>query len=143
MEHRNASEEEWDNKVILMFVMSDNGLTFGLFIIMPIDPFLTMRYHSQQWRTWGACFIQVAWRRHQKRKHEAALWEEEKRLQDALAKGGETSSSSLRATIYASKFATNMLHKLKRNRSQAPKLMPPSLLPQKPVDLDFSAEDGA
>lgn len=103
----------------------------------------TFRYHSQQWRTWGACFIQVAWRRHQKRKHEAALWEEEKRLQDALAKGGETSSSSLRATIYASKFATNMLHKLKRNRSQAPKLMPPSLLPQKPVDLDFSAEDGA
>ncbi|XP_048444021.1 probable cyclic nucleotide-gated ion channel 16 [Pyrus x bretschneideri] len=26
------------------------------------------RYYSHQWRTWGACFIQVAWRRFRKRK---------------------------------------------------------------------------
>ncbi|PWA58283.1 cyclic nucleotide-gated ion channel 1 [Artemisia annua] len=101
----------------------------------------TFRYHSQQWRTWGACFIQAAWRRHQRRKHEAALLEEEKRLHDALAKGGETSSPSLGATIYASRFASNMLHKMKRNRSHTPRLLPQSVLPQKPVDPDFSADE--
>ncbi|GMH11558.1 hypothetical protein Nepgr_013399 [Nepenthes gracilis] len=26
------------------------------------------RYYSHQWRTWGACFIQAAWRRYKKRK---------------------------------------------------------------------------
>ncbi|PWA35230.1 cyclic nucleotide-gated ion channel 1 [Artemisia annua] len=101
----------------------------------------TFRYHSQQWRTWGACFIQAAWRRHQRRKHEAALLVEEKRLHDALAKGGETSSPSLGATIYASRFASNMLHKMKRNRSHTPRLLPQSVLPQKPIDPDFSADE--
>ncbi|CAN6477549.1 unnamed protein product [Victoria cruziana] len=28
----------------------------------------TFRFYSHQWRTWAACFIQVAWRRHKKRK---------------------------------------------------------------------------
>ncbi|KAI3693447.1 hypothetical protein L6452_33282 [Arctium lappa] len=104
----------------------------------------TFRYYSQQWRTWGACFIQVAWRRHCRKKQEQALWEEEKRLQDALAKGGENSSPSLGAAIYASRFAANILHNLKRNRSNSPKLLPTmglSMLPQKPVDPDFSAVD--
>jgi cyclic nucleotide gated channel, plant len=32
----------------------------------------TFRFYSQQWRTWAACFIQVAWRRHCKRDHRAA-----------------------------------------------------------------------
>ncbi|XP_071715636.1 cyclic nucleotide-gated ion channel 1-like [Rutidosis leptorrhynchoides] len=104
----------------------------------------TFRYYSQQWRTWGACFIQVAWRRHCVRKHEKVLYEEEKRLQDALAKAaGETSSPSLGAAIYASRFAANILHKL-RNRSHSTKILPPivpSMLPQKPVDPDFSDED--
>uniref|UniRef100_A0A803M821 Cyclic nucleotide-binding domain-containing protein n=1 Tax=Chenopodium quinoa TaxID=63459 RepID=A0A803M821_CHEQI len=27
------------------------------------------RYHSHQWRMWGACYIQSAWRRYRKRKH--------------------------------------------------------------------------
>ncbi|TMW83933.1 hypothetical protein EJD97_000430, partial [Solanum chilense] len=26
------------------------------------------RFYSHQWRTWAACFIQAAWRRHKKRK---------------------------------------------------------------------------
>ncbi|XP_024996086.1 cyclic nucleotide-gated ion channel 1 [Cynara cardunculus var. scolymus] len=104
----------------------------------------TFRYHSQQWRTWGACFIQVAWRRHCRKKQEQTLREEEKRLRDALAKVGESSSPSLGAAIYASRFASNMLHNLKRNRSNSPKLLPTmvlSMLPQKPVDPDFSAVD--
>ncbi|PQQ04203.1 hypothetical protein Pyn_24789 [Prunus yedoensis var. nudiflora] len=64
----------------------------------------TFRLYSQQWRTWAACFIQAAWRRHCKKKLETSLLEEENRLQDALAKAGP-SSPSLGATIYASRFA--------------------------------------
>ncbi|KAH7550438.1 hypothetical protein JRO89_XS13G0191000 [Xanthoceras sorbifolium] len=35
------------------------------------------RYHSHQWRTWGACFIQAAWRRFIKRKKAMELAREE------------------------------------------------------------------
>uniref|UniRef100_A0A6N2KFV9 Uncharacterized protein n=1 Tax=Salix viminalis TaxID=40686 RepID=A0A6N2KFV9_SALVM len=28
----------------------------------------TLRFHSQQWRTWAACSIQAAWRRYSKKK---------------------------------------------------------------------------
>ncbi|RDX57868.1 Protein CNGC15c, partial [Mucuna pruriens] len=31
------------------------------------------RFYSHQWRTWAACFIQAAWRRHKKRKEVAEL----------------------------------------------------------------------
>ncbi|XP_057956232.1 protein CNGC15b [Malania oleifera] len=31
------------------------------------------RFYSHQWRTWAACFIQAAWRRHKKRKGAAML----------------------------------------------------------------------
>jgi len=31
------------------------------------------RFYSYQWRTWAACFVQAAWRRHKKRKEVAEL----------------------------------------------------------------------
>lgn len=31
------------------------------------------RFYSHQWRTWAACFVQAAWRRHKKRKLTAEL----------------------------------------------------------------------
>ncbi|XP_014497435.1 protein CNGC15c [Vigna radiata var. radiata] len=31
------------------------------------------RFYSHQWRTWAACFVQAAWRRHKKRKEVAEL----------------------------------------------------------------------
>lgn len=31
------------------------------------------RFYSYQWRTWAACFVQAAWRRHKKRKELAEL----------------------------------------------------------------------
>ncbi|KAI9073226.1 hypothetical protein K1719_044835 [Acacia pycnantha] len=43
------------------------------------------RFYSSQWRTWAACFIQAAWRRHCKRTIEKSLREAEDMLQDALA----------------------------------------------------------
>ncbi|KAL7229935.1 hypothetical protein ACSBR2_008477 [Camellia fascicularis] len=102
----------------------------------------TFRFYSHQWRTWAACFIQAAWRRHCRKKLEESLREEENRLQDALAMGGG-SSPSLGATIYASRFAANALRTLRRNgprRARLPERRQPMLL-QKPAEPDFTAED--
>ncbi|XP_027160423.1 cyclic nucleotide-gated ion channel 1 isoform X2 [Coffea eugenioides] len=101
----------------------------------------TFRFYSQQWRTWAACFIQAAWRRHCRKRHEKSLRDEEDRLQGALANGGN--SPSLAATIYASKFAANALRALRRNHPRTAKVSPvlPSLLLQKPAEPDFNAED--
>ncbi|CAD5195965.1 cyclic nucleotide-gated ion channel 18-like [Musa acuminata AAA Group] len=94
------------------------------------------RFYSYQWRTWGACFIQVAWRRYKKRKLARELAEQEYPDYDPVleddesqdmehdgaplladyADGGEVSSGEtetgsnfqhLGATILASKFAKN------------------------------------
>lgn len=102
------------------------------------------KFYSQQWRTWAACFIQAAWRRHCRKKLENSLREEEEedRLQDELGKGGNL--TSLGATIYASKFAANALRQLRRNHpTSSTKLSPrlPLLLVQKPAEPDFSAEN--
>ncbi|KAF3432855.1 hypothetical protein FNV43_RR23957 [Rhamnella rubrinervis] len=102
----------------------------------------TFRFYSQQWRTWAACFIQAAWRRHSKKKLEESLQEEENRLQDALARAGG-SSPSLGATIYASRFAANALRALRRNttrKARVPERLPPMLL-QKPAEPDFTSEE--
>lgn len=32
-----------------------------------------LRFYSQQWRTWAACFVQAAWRRHQRKKLRESL----------------------------------------------------------------------
>lgn len=104
----------------------------------------TFRFYSQQWRTWAACFIQAAWRRYIKKKHEESLKEEENRLQDALAKEACGSSPSLGATIYASRFAANILRTIRRSGSvrkpRMPERMPPMLL-QKPAEPDFNSDD--
>ncbi|GAB2293964.1 Cyclic nucleotide-gated ion channel 1 [Dionaea muscipula] len=103
----------------------------------------TFRFYSQQWRTWAACFIQVAWRRYCRKKMEDLLREEEDRLQSALARQAGTSSPSFTATIYASRFAANILRSLRRNKMHKPRLperLPPLLL-QKPAEPDFSVED--
>ncbi|GMH00426.1 hypothetical protein Nepgr_002265 [Nepenthes gracilis] len=95
---------------------------------------LTFRFYSQQWRTWAACFIQVAWRQYYRRKLE-------KSLHDTLAhKAG--SSLSLGATIYASRFAANALRILRRNAACSTR-MPPRLTPlRKPAEPDFGSEGG-
>ncbi|KAD5961205.1 hypothetical protein R6Q59_014165 [Mikania micrantha] len=102
----------------------------------------TFRFYSQQWRTWAACFIQAAWRRHCRKKLEDSLREEEDRLQSALT-GAGGSSPSLGATIYASRFAANALRALRRNgarKGRIPEKLPPLML-QKPAEPDFTAED--
>ncbi|MCD7471264.1 Cyclic nucleotide-gated ion channel 1 [Datura stramonium] len=101
----------------------------------------TFRFYSQHWKTWAACFIQAAWRRHCRNKLEKSLREEEDRLQAALA--NETANlPSLGATIYASKFAANALRALRRNHPRVSKSstrLSPLLLLQKPAEPDFSS----
>ncbi|KAK1558363.1 hypothetical protein Q3G72_001484 [Acer saccharum] len=80
--------------------------------------FIASQFHSVQWRTWAACFIQAAWRRHCKQKLAKSLREAEDRLQDALATEAGT-STSLGATIYASRFAANLLQPLRLNNRVA------------------------
>lgn len=104
--------------------------------------YLFFRYYSQQWRSWAACFIQAAWRRHCKREFEKSLRENEDRLQNALARESGT-TPSLGATIYASRFAANALRALRRNRVPSANLPHnvPTLLIQKPIEPDFTAEE--
>lgn len=104
----------------------------------------TFKYYSQQWRTWAACFIQAAWRRHCRRNIERSIQEaEEDRLQDALTKEGGGTSPTLGSTIYASKFSANLLGRVRRNHPLTAKLSPklPPLLLQKPAEPDFSGQD--
>ncbi|PHU19166.1 putative cyclic nucleotide-gated ion channel 10 [Capsicum chinense] len=74
----------------------------------------TFRFYSQHWRTWAACFIQAAWRRHCRNKLEKSLREDEDILQAALTNEIAT-LPNLGATIYASKFAANALRALRHN----------------------------
>ncbi|GLU11837.1 hypothetical protein SLE2022_285570 [Rubroshorea leprosula] len=56
------------------------------------------RFHSHQWRTWAACFIQASWRRYRKRKEEAKLRAVEK-LPARTELGLPGSGFSMYATI--------------------------------------------
>lgn len=97
------------------------------------------RFYSQQWKTWAACFIQSAWRRYCKRKLDGALREDENKLQTALAKDAGV-SPSLGATIYASKFAANILrtvHPISPRQTRVSERPTPLLL-QKPSEPDFT-----
>ncbi|KAI9180006.1 hypothetical protein LWI28_000170 [Acer negundo] len=102
----------------------------------------TFRFCSVQWKTWAACFIQAAWRRHCKQKLAKSLREAEDRLQDALATEAGT-STSLGATIYASRFAANLLRPLRQNsprNTRIPPRLPLLIPPQKPTEPDFTAD---
>ncbi|CAM0901952.1 unnamed protein product [Alopecurus aequalis] len=92
----------------------------------------TFRFYSQQWRTWGACFIQAAWRRYYKRK----MAEQRRREEEAANR--QSSGPSLGATIYASRFAANALRGVHRLRSKA---SPTLVRPPKPPEPDFGVDD--
>lgn len=97
----------------------------------------TFRFYSQQWRTWAAIFIQVAWRRHRRKKLEESLREEEEKVHTWEKSGGE--SPSLAVTIYASRFAANALRGLREKKARLLEELP--VLPPKPAEPDFSAEE--
>ncbi|XVF16453.1 hypothetical protein REPUB_Repub10bG0031900 [Reevesia pubescens] len=117
------------------------------------------RYYSHQWRTWGACFIEAAWRRFKKRKMTKELMAKERNfyykddIEDGLYYEDEnietTSTDSpnnfqhLGATILASKFAANTRkgpnnHKVAVIDSSSNSLKMPKLF--KPEEPDFSVD---
>lgn len=96
----------------------------------------TFRYYSHHWRTWGACFIQAAWRRYQRRRlAELRRKEEDEYLAE---QGAATDKLSLGATILAGRFAKNAMRSVQRLRSMhAAELSRISNIP-KPSEPDFS-----
>ncbi|MFS7932169.1 putative IQ motif, EF-hand binding, cyclic nucleotide-binding domain, rmlC-like jelly roll [Helianthus anomalus] len=97
----------------------------------------TFRFYSQQWRTWAACFIQAAWRRHCKRKMIEQRHKEEVEME--LAGGdGDGGSRSLGTTFLVSKFAANALRGVHRNRNVKTDRELVNL--PKPPEPDFTAD---
>ncbi|XP_043695497.1 probable cyclic nucleotide-gated ion channel 5 [Telopea speciosissima] len=109
----------------------------------------TFRFYSQQWRTWAACFIQAAWRRYSKRKL-AELRRREQEDDDEVEQEGRgfgraddnasSGSSSLGATILASRFAANALRAVQLRRNSKSATMGLVKVP-KPPEPDFTADD--
>ncbi|XP_042499756.1 cyclic nucleotide-gated ion channel 18-like [Macadamia integrifolia] len=122
------------------------------------------RYYSHQWRTWGACFIQAAWRRFKKRKLAKELMMHERYSNmpipnqesdygdealdvyyedddtERLSTENENNTQHLGATILASRFAANtrrgVNQKFKVVDTSASSLKMPKLF--KPEEPDFS-----
>lgn len=123
------------------------------------------RYYSHQWRTWGACYIQVAWRRYKKKKlakelsvqesyyymstedGETYIYDEsyvgsddEIDIQTSEDGVNNAQPQHLGATILASKFAANtrrgIMQKVKVSDATSSSLKMPQLF--KPEEPDFS-----
>lgn len=115
------------------------------------------RYYSHQWRTWGACFLQVAWRRYMRRKKEMELarqednyhglvWDQEFSYwdgsntvykDDGAGRSSVDKAQQLGATILASKFAANTRRGIQQ-KADATTLQMPKLF--KPEEPDFSTD---
>ena len=124
------------------------------------------RYYSHQWRTWGACFIQAAWRKYIKKKqakdlarqesfYYMSIADRESIYNDELEDGNFEDVSGKRssgdnannaqhfgATILASKFAANTRRganqKVLAGEPASTSLKMPQLF--KPVEPDFSVD---
>lgn len=99
----------------------------------------TLRFHSHQWRTWAACFIQAAWFRYKRRKEAAELKARENLANNVVEQIGNT-STGLGSTLSTcvGKFMAST------KRSGGERLGPDfdilgSL--QKPIEPEFSVED--
>ncbi|XP_022965027.1 probable cyclic nucleotide-gated ion channel 16 [Cucurbita moschata] len=127
------------------------------------------RYYSHQWRTWGSCFIQAAWRRYVKRKLAMELARQEELYYATMMDqeyshgsemegeeggggggGGETSgtknttkkkSPHLGITMLASKFAANTRRGLHQKSLALVSDVSSLKMPKlfKPEEPDFSA----
>lgn len=111
----------------------------------------TFRFYSYHWRTWAACFIQAAWRRHKKRMmakslsmsesfsvsvDEQTVCGETTQEEDgpSFAPSNSQAKQHLGVTILASRFAAN-------TRRGAQKVKNVEMLKlQKPEEPDFSTE---
>ncbi|GFP84243.1 putative cyclic nucleotide-gated ion channel 15 [Phtheirospermum japonicum] len=98
------------------------------------------RFYSQQWRSWAACFIQAAWRRHKKRRSAAEL-----RASESFASESEEAEKEVVVgpggsgfDVYAARWAANRRAVRKVTETGSSKM---SAL-RKPDEPDFSSVDG-
>lgn len=107
----------------------------------------TFRFHSHQWRTWGACFIQAAWFRYKRRKEVAELNEWESMAAAASSSDQQATEqtatpipqAALGFTTYASKLAASTRSRGGSRRCGTDFDILSSL--QKPNEPDFTVED--
>ena len=108
----------------------------------------TFRFHSHQWRTWAACFIQAAWFRYKRRKDSIEL----KYREDFPAYLPETANEHFSAPLQPLKGARLAMHGAKLaagNRKLGGSLrygseldiLNSTLCLRKPVEPDFTVED--
>lgn len=108
----------------------------------------TFRFYSHHWRTWAACFIQAAWRRHKKRMMGNTLTTAESFASDdretdetgqeeehyPASSNPSQTKLNLGVTILASRFAANTRRGAQKMKDvDMPKL-------RKPEEPDFSTE---
>ncbi|XP_020232635.1 protein CNGC15c [Cajanus cajan] len=86
------------------------------------------RFYSHQWRTWAACFIQAAWRRHKKRKEVAEL------------RARATNNADPETPTYAKRVAITTRKPLNVNMHSSTHSGVVSSL-QKPEEPDFSLDE--
>ncbi|KAG1353924.1 putative Cyclic nucleotide-gated ion channel [Cocos nucifera] len=94
----------------------------------------TFRFYSHQWRTWAACFIQAAWRRHKRRMPSIEL-----DLDLDEAPGHELMESRRAPDPGAAVFVKRLVASTRREGGEA-SLVPDCGL-KKPSEPDFSMEE--
>ncbi|XP_009379504.1 cyclic nucleotide-gated ion channel 17 [Pyrus x bretschneideri] len=108
----------------------------------------TFRFYSHHWRTWAACFIQAAWRRHKRRmtvkdlcmsesfaldEKVAYETEQEEEHLSVVSNPASQVKMNLGVTLLASRFAANTRRGAQKLKDEMPKL-------RKPDEPDFSTE---
>ncbi|KAL6979344.1 Protein CNGC15c [Sarracenia purpurea var. burkii] len=93
------------------------------------------RFYSHQWRTWAACFVQAAWRRHKKRKIAAELKAKE---HPAAAESAKVPSPTSGFGVYAVRLAASTRRGTNKLLSGSNSSIVSSL--QKPEEPDFSVD---
>ncbi|XP_037421798.1 cyclic nucleotide-gated ion channel 18-like [Triticum dicoccoides] len=71
------------------------------------------RYYSHQWRSWGACFVQGAWRRYKKRKLARELMKQEGLLYDGQGDAGDDDGQGGAGAIAGADASTPLLGEYK------------------------------
>ncbi|KAE8721895.1 putative cyclic nucleotide-gated ion channel 14 [Hibiscus syriacus] len=104
----------------------------------------TFRFHSHQWRTWAACFIQAAWLRYKRRKEDGELkkWESmvvgspEKMMEQTT--GAPVPAVAVEFASYAAKLAASTRS---RGGSRSGNDLDILSSLQKPNEPDFTVEE--
>ncbi|XP_041028785.1 protein CNGC15b-like isoform X2 [Juglans microcarpa x Juglans regia] len=98
----------------------------------------TFRFHSHQWRTWAACFIQAAWFRYKKQKEAADL----KKRESLIASVPESAlQKSAPLSPYSSGFCTYAASTRRGGSMRCASEFDILNSLQKPVEPDFTVED--